>query len=98
MAVKVDLTPSPHPLPSEFRIRNSEFGRGRGPGGRGEVESNIVEGVTEGKPRRKGRGPSDPYEPGKQGHKFHIEPFGTEVPENDSPVLEAFVAEMGVAV
>jgi predicted RNase H-like HicB family nuclease len=28
---------------------------------------------------------------------FHIETFGDEVLENDSPVLEAFVAEMGVA-
>jgi len=28
---------------------------------------------------------------------FHIETFGGEVLENDSPVLEAFVAEMGVA-
>jgi len=37
MAVKVDLTPFPHPLPL------SAAERGRGPGGRGEVESNIVE-------------------------------------------------------
>jgi predicted RNase H-like HicB family nuclease len=28
---------------------------------------------------------------------FHIETFGPEVLEDDSPVLEAFVAEMGVA-
>lgn len=28
--------------------------------------------------------------------QFHIETFGTEVLEEDSPVLEAFVAEMGV--
>jgi len=28
---------------------------------------------------------------------FHIETFGSTVLENDSPVLEAFVAEMGVA-
>ena len=41
MAVKVDLTPSPHPLPL------SAAERGRGPGGRGEVESNIVEVVTQ---------------------------------------------------
>lgn len=27
---------------------------------------------------------------------FHIETFGEEVLEDDSPVLEAFVAEMGV--
>jgi len=40
MAVKVDLTPSPHPLPL------SAAERGRGPGGRGEVESNIVEVIT----------------------------------------------------
>jgi len=40
---------SPHPpTPFPSRIRNSEFGirrRGRGPGGRGEVESNNVEGI-----------------------------------------------------
>lgn len=29
--------------------------------------------------------------------KFHIETFGAEVLEADSPVLEAFVAELGVA-
>lgn len=29
---------------------------------------------------------------------FHIETFGEEVLEDDSPVLEAFVAEAGVAV
>lgn len=28
---------------------------------------------------------------------FHIETFGAEVLESDFPVLEAFVAEMGVA-
>lgn len=30
--------------------------------------------------------------------RFHIETFGTEVFEGESPVLEAFVAETGVAV
>lgn len=29
--------------------------------------------------------------------KFHVETFGAEVLEADSPVLEAFVAELGVA-
>ena len=29
---------------------------------------------------------------------FHIETFGKEVLESDTPVLEAFVAELGVAV
>ena len=29
---------------------------------------------------------------------FHIETFGKEVLENETPVLEAFVAELGVAV
>ncbi len=29
---------------------------------------------------------------------FHIETFGNDVFENDSPVLEAFVAETGVLV
>jgi len=29
---------------------------------------------------------------------FHIETFGQEVLEDDSPVLEAFVAEAGIAV
>lgn len=28
---------------------------------------------------------------------FHVETFGAEVLENESPVLEAFVAETGVA-
>lgn len=28
---------------------------------------------------------------------FHVETFGIEVLENDSPILEAFVAEMAVA-
>jgi len=37
MAIKADLTPSPDPLPL------SAAERGRGPGGRGEVKSNIVE-------------------------------------------------------
>ena len=30
--------------------------------------------------------------------RLHIETFGTEVFEGESPVLEAFVAETGVAV
>jgi predicted RNase H-like HicB family nuclease len=29
--------------------------------------------------------------------RFHIETFGTEVLEEESPVLEAFIAETGVA-
>ncbi len=29
---------------------------------------------------------------------FHIETFGREVLEDDSPVLEAFVAEAGIAI
>ncbi len=30
--------------------------------------------------------------------KFHIETFGNEVLQSDPPVLEAFVAEAGVAI
>jgi predicted RNase H-like HicB family nuclease len=33
----------------------------------------------------------------KSAIKFHIEAFGTEVLEDESPVLEAFIAEAGVA-
>ena len=29
---------------------------------------------------------------------FHVETFGREVLEEDSPVLEAFVAEAGIAI
>jgi len=48
MAVKVDLPPTLWPpSPSEFGIPNSEFGgEGKGVGGWGEVESNIVEILT----------------------------------------------------
>jgi predicted RNase H-like HicB family nuclease len=34
----------------------------------------------------------------KSAIRFHIETFGEEVIETDSPVLEAFVAETGIAV
>jgi len=34
----------------------------------------------------------------KSAIRFHIETFGREVLESDSPVLEAFVAEAGVAI
>ncbi len=34
----------------------------------------------------------------KSAIKFHIETFGQEVLESEPPVLEAFVAEAGVAV
>jgi len=34
----------------------------------------------------------------KSAIKFHIETFGDDVLESDTPVLEAFVAEAGVAV
>lgn len=34
----------------------------------------------------------------KSAIQFHIETFGKEVFDSDAPVLEAFVAEMGVAV
>jgi predicted RNase H-like HicB family nuclease len=47
-------------------------------------------------------GEGDTYEEAladvKSAITFHIETFGAEVLENDSPVLEAFVAEAGVAV
>jgi len=46
-------------------------------------------------------GEGDTYEEAladvKSAIDFHIETFGEEVLEDDSPVLEAFVAEMGVA-
>lgn len=34
----------------------------------------------------------------KSAIRFHIETFGKEVLESESPVLEAFVAEAGVAI
>ena len=34
----------------------------------------------------------------KSAIQFHLETFGSDVFENDSPVLEAFVAEVGVAL
>lgn len=47
-------------------------------------------------------GEGDTYEEAlsdvKSAIAFHIETFGVEVLEDDSPVLEAFVAEAGVAV
>ncbi len=47
-------------------------------------------------------GEGDTYEEAfadvKSAIAFHIETFGTGVIENDRPVLEAFVAEAGVAV
>jgi len=47
-------------------------------------------------------GEGDTYEEAlsdvKSAIKFHIETFGKEVLEVDPPVLEAFVAEMGVNV
>lgn len=47
-------------------------------------------------------GQGDSYEEAlndvKSAIAFHIETFGTGVLENDVPVLEAFVAETGVAV
>ena len=46
-------------------------------------------------------GEGDTYEEAlsdvKSAITFHIETFGAEVLDNDSPVLEAFVAEAGVA-
>ena len=46
-------------------------------------------------------GEGDSYEEAladvKSAIRFHIETFGTEVLESESPVLEAFVAEAGVA-
>jgi predicted RNase H-like HicB family nuclease len=47
-------------------------------------------------------GEGDTYEEAlsdvKSAIKFHIETFGQEVLEAESPVLEAFVAEAGVAI
>ncbi|MEZ4725672.1 MAG: type II toxin-antitoxin system HicB family antitoxin [Caldilineaceae bacterium] len=47
-------------------------------------------------------GQGDTYEEAlsdvKSAIAFHIETFGPEVLEDDTPVLEAFVAETGVAV
>lgn len=46
-------------------------------------------------------GEGDTYEEAladvKSAIRFHVETFGPEVLEDDSPVLEAFVAEAGVA-
>lgn len=46
-------------------------------------------------------GEGDSYEEAladvKSAIKFHVETFGVEVLEDESPVLEAFVAETGVA-
>ncbi len=47
-------------------------------------------------------GEGDTYEDAlsdvKSAIQFHIETFGPEVIETDTPVLEAFIAEAGVAV
>lgn len=47
-------------------------------------------------------GEGDTYEEAlndvKSAIRFHIETFGPDVFENDSPVLEAFVAEAGFAL
>ena len=47
-------------------------------------------------------GEGDTYEEAlanvKSAIRFHIETFGEEVLEGDSPVLEVFVAEAGVAI
>ncbi len=47
-------------------------------------------------------GEGDTYEAAladvKSAIQFHIETFGKEVFESETPVLEAFVAELGVAV
>jgi predicted RNase H-like HicB family nuclease len=47
-------------------------------------------------------GQGDTYEEAladvKSAIQFHIETFGLEVVESDSPVLEVFVAEAGIAV
>ena len=47
-------------------------------------------------------GEGDTYEEAltdvKSAIKFHIETFGPEIAEGEPPVLEAFVAEAGVAV
>lgn len=46
-------------------------------------------------------GDGDSYEEAladvKSAIRFHVETFGAEVLENESPVLEAFIAEAGVA-
>jgi predicted RNase H-like HicB family nuclease len=46
-------------------------------------------------------GEGDSYEEAladvKSAISFHVETFGTEALENESPVLEAFIAEAGVA-
>lgn len=46
-------------------------------------------------------GAGDSYEEAladvKSAIRFHIETFGTDVLEDESPVLEAFIAEAGVA-
>ena len=47
-------------------------------------------------------GQGDTYEEAlanvKSAIRFHIETFGEEVLETDSPVIEAFVAETGVSI
>lgn len=47
-------------------------------------------------------GEGDTYEEAladvKSAIAFHIETFGADVLEDDSPVLEAFVAETGIAI
>ena len=47
-------------------------------------------------------GEGDTYEDAladvKSAIKFHIETFGAEVFESEAPVLEAFIAEAGIAV
>ena len=47
-------------------------------------------------------GQGDTYEEAladvKSAIRFHIETFGEEVVETDSPVIEAFVAETGVSI
>jgi predicted RNase H-like HicB family nuclease len=47
-------------------------------------------------------GQGDTYEEAladvKSAIRFHLETFGQEVLEGDSPVLEAFVAEAGVSI
>lgn len=47
-------------------------------------------------------GEGDTYEDAladaKSAIAFHIETFGTEVFESENPVLEAFIAEAGIAV
>jgi len=47
-------------------------------------------------------GEGDTYEAAladvKSAVQFHVETFGKEILESDMPVLEAFVAELGVAV